>query len=152
MLIRAAPPHDGEQVRNISTASGRDSWNPSVLVVAPGRLVVVAEVAGELVGAAKTHFHGRPDGDVPAGRYLGGVMVTPAHRRQGVAFALTQARLEWIYSYTDCAYYFANEHNTASIRLHEQFCFHPLGSFAEIHGVTADNGRSKLILFKASRG
>lgn len=151
MLIRAATMGDVEQVRDISMASGRDSWSAGVLMPAPGRLVVIAEVNGELVGAAKTHFHEQGDGAVPAGHYLGGVMVAPAHRRRGVGSALTRARLEWMWSRTDRAYYFANEHNTASIQLHEAFGFHALGAFCEIHGVTADEGQSKLILFAATR-
>lgn len=78
-------------------------------------------------------------------------MVRPSHRQHGVASALTHARLEWIWKHADHAYYFANEHNTASIRLHEIFGFCALGSLSTIHGVTADNGQSKLILFVASR-
>ena len=77
-------------------------------------------------------------------------MVDPSYRRQGVASALTAARLDWIWSQDDHAYYFANEQNTASIRLHAKFGFCALGSFSTIHGVTADNGQSKLILFEAS--
>lgn len=151
VLIREATVADVEQVGDISTASGRDSWSPRVFVATPGRLVVIAEVNGELVGAAKTHFHKQGDGDVPAGHYLGGVLVAPAHRRRGIGSALTRARLEWIWSHTDRAYYFANEHNTASIQLHEAFGFHPLGAFPEIHGVAADDGQSNLILFAATR-
>lgn len=151
VLIREATVDDIEQVGDISTASGRDSWSPSVFAATPGRLVVIAEVDGELVGIAKTHLHEQPDGHFPAGHYLGGVMVAPAHRRRGIGSALTQARLEWIWSHTDRAYYFANEHNTASIQLHEAFGFQPLGAFPEIHGITADDGQPNLILFAATR-
>lgn len=149
MLIREATAADVQRVWELSTATGRESWSADVFTAAPDRVVLVAEVKGELVGAAKTHFHERADGDVPAGHYLGGVIVDPAHRRQGIGAALTRARMEWIGSHADAAFYFANEHNTASIRLHEAFGFRPLGSYSAIHGVTADDGRSKLILFTA---
>jgi aminoglycoside 6'-N-acetyltransferase I len=59
--------------------------------------------------------------------------------------------MEWVWSYTNRAYYFANEHNTSSIRLHEAFGFRPLGTFSTIYGVTADNGQSNLILVAVSR-
>jgi aminoglycoside 6'-N-acetyltransferase I len=151
MLIRQATADDVEGVRSISTACGRDAWTAEALQTTPGRFVVIAELDGQAVGAAKTHLHAHPDNEAPAGHYLGGVMVNPSHRRQGIASALTHARLEGIWSRTDHAYYFANEHNIASIRLHETFGFRALGSFSTVHGVTADNGQSKLILFAASR-
>lgn len=150
MLIRQATLHDVEGVHSISVASGCEVWGVEMLQASPQRFVVVAEAQGRLVGVAKTHFHTHSDGDAPAGHYLGGVMVDPSYRRQGMASALTAARLDWIWSQADHAYYFANEQNTASIRLHAKFGFYSLGSFSTIHGVTADNGRSKLILFEAS--
>lgn len=150
MLIRQATSNDVEGVRGISVATGRDAWGVEMLSTTPKRLVLAAEAAGELVGVAKTHFHAYPDGDAPAGHYLGGVMVAPSHRRQGVASALTSARLEWIWSQAGHAYYFANQHNTASIRLHEAFGFHALGNFSAIRGVIADDGQSDLVLFTAS--
>lgn len=152
MLIRQATPDDNEGVQAVSTACGRKNWGPDVFLAAPERFVVIAETKGRLVGAAKTHFHAQPDGDAPAGHYLGGVLVLPSHRHRGVASTLTQARLEWIWSHSDSAYYFANEHNCASIQLHEAFGFRLLGRFPAIHGVTADNGRSQLVLFAGSRG
>lgn len=72
-------------------------------------------------------------------------------RRRGVGFALTRARLERIWSRASVAYHFTNEHNTASIRMHETLNFRPVARFPEIRGVTADDGRSELILFEASR-
>ncbi|GAA4036802.1 hypothetical protein GCM10023063_22150 [Arthrobacter methylotrophus] len=60
-------------------------------------------------------------------------------------------RREWIWSRASSAYYFANEYNTASIRMHKALGFLAVARFAEIHRVTADDGRSELILFEASR-
>ncbi|MGM7777425.1 GNAT family N-acetyltransferase [Arthrobacter sp. KNU-44] len=115
------------------------------------RVVLVAVTQGEVVGVAKMHLHLGPDGAAPAGHYLGGVVVAPGFRRQGVGFALTQARLEWIWSRASIACYFTNEHNTASIRMHETLNFRPVARFMEIRGVTGDDDRSELILFEASR-
>ncbi len=115
--------------------------------------MLVAVTQGEVVGVAKTHLHPHPDGGAPAGHYLGGVVVAPGFRRRGVGSALTRARLEWIWSRASTAYYFTNEHNTASIRMHETlgFGFRPVVRSSKIRGVTADDGRSGLILFEASR-
>jgi aminoglycoside 6'-N-acetyltransferase I len=150
MLIREAAFIDLDGVDEVCDASDRSHWPPNLLKVKQDRLVVVAEVEGKVVGVAKTHFHEDSEGDVPAGHYLGGVVVAPEHRRLGVATALTRKRLDWIWSVAGTAYYFANEHNSASIKMHEGFGFRELGRFANIHGVTADDGQSNLILFEAS--
>ncbi|BAS14204.1 hypothetical protein AHiyo8_25070 [Arthrobacter sp. Hiyo8] len=78
-------------------------------------------------------------------------MVAPGFRRRRVGSALTLARLEWIWSRASIAHYFANEHNAASIRMHDALGFRPVARFSESRGVTADDGRSELILFAASR-
>ena len=113
--------------------------------------MLVAVTQGEVAGVAKTHLHPNPEGSAPAGHYLGGVVVAPAFRRRGVGSALTRVRLEWIWSRDSVAYFFTNEHNTASIRMHETLNFRPVARFSEIRGVTADDDRSELILFEASR-
>jgi aminoglycoside 6'-N-acetyltransferase I len=138
-------------VIDVCNASDRSRWAANLLEVQQDRLVVVAEAEGKVVGVAKTHFHEEPEGDAPAGHYLGGIVVTPGYRRQGVASALTRRRLEWIWTDSRSAYYFSNEHNTASIRMHERFGFRRLGRFSSIRGVVADDGDSDLILFEASR-
>lgn len=150
MLIREASLADINGVDEICDASGRSRWSPNLLEVKQDRQVLIAEVEGKVIGVAKTHFHEDSGGDVPGGHFLGGIVVAPAHRRQGVATALTKKRLDWIWSVAETAYYFANEHNIASIRMHEGFGFRELGRFANIHGVTADDGQSHLILFEAS--
>ncbi|WP_370874537.1 GNAT family N-acetyltransferase [Pseudarthrobacter defluvii] len=87
----------------------------------------------------------------PAGHYLGGVIINPNFRRRGIGSALTRVRMEWMWSRSSTVYYFANEHNTASIRMHETLGFQAIGRFAQIRGVTADEGRSELVLFQACR-
>ncbi|MFF1880196.1 GNAT family N-acetyltransferase [Pseudarthrobacter sp. NPDC058196] len=118
---------------------------------ADDRIVLVAAVQDQPVGIGKTHFHKEPAGKAPAGHYLGGVVVSPAYRRLGVGAALTRARMEWVWSRSSSVYYFANENNAASITMHQALGFMPVGRFAEIHGVTADDGRSQHILVQAAR-
>ncbi|RAX44109.1 GNAT family N-acetyltransferase [Arthrobacter sp. AQ5-06] len=151
MQIRDATLDDLTQVDAICDASDRARWTAEMIAPINDRVVLVAAIQGQIVGVAKTHFHGEPDGEVPAGHYLGGVVVTPDFRRRGIGSALTLARVEWIWSQSSSVYYFANEHNTASIRMHETLGFRSVGRFAEIRGVTADDGRSELVLFAASR-
>ena len=56
--------------------------------------MLVATVAGVPVGYGVAHRMALPG--LPDGWYLGGVVVTPTHRRQGIAARLTRARLDWI--------------------------------------------------------
>ncbi|WP_461165006.1 GNAT family N-acetyltransferase [Arthrobacter sp. R4-81] len=151
MQICEATLDDLEHVVAICDASDRARWTPEMVAPVSERIVLVASIQEEIVGVAKTHFHGEPDGKAPAGHYLGGVVVSPNSRRRGIGSALTSARVEWIWSQSSTAYYFANEHNTASIRMHEALGFQSVGRFAKIRGVTADGGRSELVLFQACR-
>ncbi|WP_255769253.1 GNAT family N-acetyltransferase [Pseudarthrobacter sulfonivorans] len=151
MEIREVTADDLHQVQAVCDASGRERWTEDSIIPRSDRLVLAAVTAGGIIGVAKTHFHPDPDGAVPAGHYLGGIVVVPGFRRQGVGAALTRARMEWIWARAASAYYFANEHNDASITMHEVLGFHPVARFAEIHGVTADHGESELILFEAAR-
>ena len=149
MQIRESTPEDLEQVNAVCDASGRTRWTKEMIAPRIDRVVLVAATQGEVFGVAKTHLHPDPDGSAPAGHYLGGVVVAPGFRRRGVGSALTRARMEWIWSRS--RYCFTNEHNTASIRMHQALGFRPVAKLSEVHGVTADDGQSELILFKASR-
>ncbi|MEV8150224.1 GNAT family N-acetyltransferase [Arthrobacter sp. NPDC080073] len=149
MQIRECALDDLAQVNAVCDAAGRNRWTRDMIAPRSDRFILVAVAQGEVIGVAKTHFHSNPADSSPAGHYLGGVVVAPEFRRRGVGSALTQARLEWIWSRASSAHYFANEHNTASIRMHEALGFRPVARFSEIRGVTADDGRSKLILFEA---
>lgn len=151
MQIRECTLDDLAQVNSLCDASERTPWTSEMIAPMSDRVVLVAVADGEVIGVAKTHFHPEPEGRSPAGHYLGGVVVAPGFRRLGVGSALTRARLEWIWSRAPIAHYFANEHNTASIRMHDAFGFQPVARFSEIRGVTADDGQSELILYKASR-
>ncbi|MGM7775762.1 GNAT family N-acetyltransferase [Arthrobacter sp. KNU-44] len=152
MQIRECTLDDLAQVNSLCDASERRRWTSEMVLPRSDRVVLVAVTHGKVIGVAKTHFHPNPDGGSPAGHYLGGVVVAPGFRRRGVGSALTVARLEWIWSRASIAHYFANEHNTASIRMHDALGFRLVARFPEIRGVTADDGRAELILFAASRG
>ena len=106
----------------------------------PLRCFVVATVSEEIIGWATTHQFLEDDGPAPAGQYLMGITVAPAHRRTGVGSALTAARLHWAEQHTSDAYYFTNAGNTASIALHESWNFREIARGAEFRGVGFTNG------------
>jgi len=93
----------------------------------PDCLVVVAVVAGEVVGYGRAAWFEPPPGAAanvaPSGYYLVGLVVAPEARRRGVGRALTEARLAWIESRATEAWYFANARNEASLELHRQLGF-----------------------------
>ncbi|MGO4238341.1 GNAT family N-acetyltransferase [Pseudarthrobacter sp. YAF2] len=151
MQIREATLDDLRYVEAICEASDRRPWTPDMVAPTGDRVVLIAARQDDIVGIAKTHFHSEPDITAPAGHYLGGIVVSPNFRRRGIGSALTRARMEWAWSRSSTVYYFANEYNTASIKMHETLGFQSIGRFAEIRGVTADEGRSELVLFQASR-
>jgi len=149
--VRQATVDDLAGVAAVFIASDRAPWTESALAPRDDRIAYVALVDGRIIGAAKTHLHPEPDGDAPAGHYLGGLAVAPECRRQGVGSRLTRARLDWIWARAATTYYFTDERNTASIRLHEVLGFQPVARFEMIRGVTADHDGERLILFEASR-
>lgn len=115
------------------------------------RFVLVAEVAGRVVGYGRT-MRFRPAADAPAdcapaGYYLIGMVVEPAFRRQGIGTALTQARLAWISERATHAWYFANSRNAASIALHSRFGFREVTRAFSFPRVAFEGGEG--ILFRA---
>lgn len=88
-------------------------------------------------------------GTAPDGLYLGGVVVDPQWRRQGIADALTTARLDWAWPRADAVWYCANEHNRASIDLHRRHGFVEHTREFELPGVTFDGGAG--VLFRLDR-
>ena len=126
MQIRESTLDDLGDVDAICDASARTRWTIEMIAPRSDGVVLVAVPQGEVVGVAKTHLHPNLDGGAPTGHYLGGVVVAPGLRRRGVGSALTRARLEWIWSRASIAYYFTNERNTASIRIHETLGFRPV--------------------------
>jgi ribosomal protein S18 acetylase RimI-like enzyme len=88
--------------------------------------LVDGEVAGYGVARRFEPPSDAPANHAPAGWYLQGLVVRPDRRRLGLGAELTLRRLEWIYSHTSEAYYFANSSNAASIALHARFGFQEL--------------------------
>jgi len=82
----------------------------------------------------------------PRGWYLGGVVVTVAHRRRGIGHALTRVRLDWIAKRATEAYYCSSEHNATSIALHQAFGFEEVCRGVWMPGMSFNRGQG--ILFR----
>jgi L-amino acid N-acyltransferase YncA len=76
-------------------------------------------------------------------------MVARLFRRQGVAAALTEARLLWIWERADSAWYVVNSRNQASLALHQPWGFEEVARGPGFHTVTFDGGEG--LLLRASR-
>src|SRR5581483_7229910 len=76
----------------------------------------------------------------PAGYYLTGVLVAPAHRRLGVGEQLTRARMGWAAERAEEMWYFTNAGNRASLRLHEALGFTEVTRDFVFPGVTFTGG------------
>jgi aminoglycoside 6'-N-acetyltransferase I len=121
---------------------------------APGSLEIVVARRGDaalgygcVVRISPTES--APPNAIPAGLYLGGVVVRPQHRRQGIASALTAWRMEWIYARADRAHYFANSLNRASHDLHVAFGFTEVRRGIWAPGVRFEGGEG--VLYRAER-
>ena len=147
--LRQAEEADFEPIAELCRTGGLLPWAPASLVSGESKTVQVAVYHSQIVGLAKTHWHAQADGLAPAGHYLGGIIVHPSWRQQGIGQALTAARLRWIAQRATRAYYFTNEQNQASRALHAKLGFERLAEAEEIHSVRADDGTSKLLLFQA---
>lgn len=151
-VIRSATHDDLDGLSAIRLAvvtRTRDDWATVIdKALNEDRLLLVAEVDGEIGAFAQCHFleeHAADHG--PAGFYLTGVTVVPAHRRVGLGRELTVARLGWIHDRAEKAWYFASADNASSINLHTEFGFEEVRRAPVIHGVTFDSGEG--ILFRA---
>jgi ribosomal protein S18 acetylase RimI-like enzyme len=163
VIIRPARLSDAEAVGRIS--ADRNGTDPATEVAAVERALVddamgrrrillVAELAGSVVGFAKARYRAGEtsagEGGLPGGWYLTGVVVEPRFRRRGVGAKLTAARMRWVAERGPAAYYFANARNRVSIALHESFGFVEVARAAAFGGVSFVGGEG--ILFKAELG
>lgn len=130
----------------ISTAIADHARLVLVAVTAPA---VKAEGGPGVVGWAKTHYWDYGDGPALPGHYLGGVTVRPDFRRRGIAAELTGARVRWIWSRADRAWYVVNARNQASLTLHGRWGFREVARGPAFHSVTFDGGEG--VLLKAAR-
>ena len=127
----------------VNALTGRPPLNVAALETAvgdPRRLFLVATGDEGMVGWAKTHCWDRPDGAAPAGHYLGGVVVAPAARRRGLATALTQARMDWIWEHCREAFYVVNASNLPSIELHRRWGFSEVARASAFHTTSFTGG------------
>ena len=116
----------------------------------PDHHLVVAESRGAIIGYGRSGLF-EPEPEAPAdtaphGYYLTGVFVATSQRRRGIGAALTQARLDWISDRAAESWFFANAHNTPSIKLHQQFGFQEVTRQFSFPGLTFDGGEG--ILFR----
>jgi ribosomal protein S18 acetylase RimI-like enzyme len=152
LVVRPAEADDLEAIAELFAVredapveAGRALFAKRLDDVRAGRaFVVVAQVAGRVVGYGKAElFAPPPDAPTnvaPAGWYLAGVVVDPAHRRRGVGLALTAARLDWIGGRSGKAWYFANVRNLATIDLHRALGFIEATRDFSFPGVTFEGG------------
>jgi ribosomal protein S18 acetylase RimI-like enzyme len=158
LVLRVSAPHDLTSIAEISAereeksvAECRDELERMQEGIRAGRAqLFVGDLAGTVIGFGKVaHFSppvGAPAGTAPGGWYLAGVIVRPNQRRRGIGRALTLARLEWIATRSEKAYYFANEMNRASIDLHAAVGFTELTRDFRHPGAEFSGGRG--ILFE----
>lgn len=106
-------------------------------------VVFVADVDGGVVGFGRAR-ESVAQPDLPAGWYLMGVIVHSAYRRRGIGAALTRSRLAWIRERSREAYYFVNKQNRASIDLHTELGFEPIGDDFEHDGAHLRRGEGRL--------
>jgi ribosomal protein S18 acetylase RimI-like enzyme len=98
----------------------------------PRRLFLVATIDDSVVAYGHTTFHTRTSDNEanagPGGYFLSGLLVSPAHRRQGLGTLLTSARIDELRQVTDVIYYRAESDNQATIDMHSQLGFKEVGA------------------------
>ena len=131
-VLRVNPGDRGEQFASDITADLRQMFvaKANGQVIAYGR---VAELAADEAGSG-----------APAGCYLSGVLVEPTWRGRGIATALTQARLRWVFARTDEAFYVTGADNIASLHLHAALGFQEMKRFGSDRSVAGVDVLSRL--------
>ena len=166
---RGTPPPDGLTTRPATASdlparaalrAARDGIPEASAAANFERLLARAErgetaVRGAWVGEAPAGYgtveHLAWEG-LPAGWYLGGVVVSPALRRRGIGARLTQERLDWVAQRGREAFYFVNARNRASIDLHAPFGFREVARDIRVPGLTFTDGIGLLFRAELPRG
>ncbi len=116
-VLRVKPGDRGEQFASDITGDSRQMF----VAKANGQVIAYGRVAETAADEAAP--------DTPAGCYLSGLLVERAWRRQGIATALTRARLRWVFARTDEAFYVTGADNIASLHLHAALGFQEMKRF-----------------------
>lgn len=148
-LVRIAEQGDAAAIDAFCQTLGIHSWSP-LLPEAEERCLTVAYLppTGQVVGIAKIHRHRLPEGDAPAGYYLGGIYVAEQYRHRGIESRLTEFRLRKIAEHARQAYYFTNERNIASQRLHASLGFERIAVLSQIFALRPDDPDTRLWLYR----
>lgn len=158
LIVRPGTAGDVDQcVALLIAVRGEDpaAWLPMFrrTLASPDKLLVVAEIDGQIVGYARAVLFLRaPDGPAdtaPDGYYLMGLVVHPAWRRRGIAERLTLARMAWAWARTDVVWYFAAAGNRPSLTLHSRLGFREVTREFSYPGLTF-SGRTG-VLCRADR-
>ncbi|MDR0346301.1 MAG: GNAT family N-acetyltransferase [Nocardiopsaceae bacterium] len=131
-VLRVKPGDRGEQFASDIAADSRQMF----VAKANSQVIGYGRVAGLEADEAAP--------GTPAGYYLSGVVVEPAWRRRGVATALTQARLRWVFGHADEAFYVAGADNTASLHLHAALGFKEMKRFRSERSAGGEDVLSRL--------
>jgi ribosomal protein S18 acetylase RimI-like enzyme len=132
-VLRVRPGDRGEQFAADITDELRQMFvaKTNSQVVGYGRVI---ELAADEAGPG-----------TPAGCYLSGVLVDPAWRGQGIATALTRARLRWAFAHTGTVFYVTGADNPASLRLHAALGFQEVKRFESERSAAGIDVLSQLV-------
>ncbi len=109
-----------------------------------GRALFVARVQQAMAGYGRVRWFSPPPGSpadtVPAGWYLGGLVVALDRRGCGAGAALTRARVGWVAERADEVWYYANARNAVSLALHAAVGFEEVTRDFSVPGVSFEGG------------
>jgi GNAT superfamily N-acetyltransferase len=159
VTVRDAAPDDAEPIVRVRETrrfarTESEEWIARVLARSADEAALhVACIADEVVGYGHAaRFEppaGSPPHAAPPGHYLVGLLVRPDARRRGVARALVASRLRWVFERADAAWYFSDDDNVASVRLHASFGFEAVTSRFWFPGLR--HPEAPMTLYRAAR-
>lgn len=158
LIVREASRDDLPSVARI--AARREGSDAATVLAAlersfdvEGRALMVAVFEGERIGFGRTHRltppPDAPPNCIPAGWYLGGLVVQPEFRRRGVGLELMRQRLDRAFMHAATVYYFATAINGPTIALHARFGFREIARDIWAPGASFTGGVG--VLFELAR-